>query len=241
MRKLFILLVGLIPWVVNAQDIPPKPNHFVNDYVHILSPDQNADLEYRLKTFNDSTSNQVVVVIVDTTNGYDPANYAFELGREWGVGTKEFNNGVVLLVAKNDHKVFIATGYGLEGALPDATCKEIVDNDIVPYFKEQDFYRGISNGVNDIIAATKGEYQSQSTNFIKHINWPRFLYQFLFLCILFRIIRSWWTGSRGGTYTSGSYTSSDSNFSDSSSFGDSSSSSDFGGGDFGGGGAGGSW
>lgn len=136
MKNFFIVLLALFPWLVNAQDIPTKPNpaRFVNDYVHILSADQNADLEHKLKTFDDSTSNQVVVVIVATTNGYDPSQYAFSLGRKWGVGTKEFNNGIVLLIAKDDRKVFIATGYGLEGALPDATCKEIVDNDIYSLF-----------------------------------------------------------------------------------------------------------
>lgn len=234
-KRFFILLFGLLPWLVNAQDIPPKPNpaRFVNDYVNILSADQNTDLEHRLKTLEDSSSNQVVVVIIPSTKDYEPADYAFALGRKWGVGTKDFNNGAVLLIAKDDHKVFIATGYGLEGVLTDATCKEIVENDITPYFKNNDFYRGISNGVNDIIAATKGEYKSQHKKSGKHTNWVFIILFFLSLFCFAGFGRR--RGFGGGAYFGGS-----GGFG-SWSGGSSSSSSSFGGGSFGGGGAGGSW
>lgn len=235
MKKSFlILLYILFPWLLHAQDIPAKPipARFVNDYVHILSADQNADLEYKLKTFEDSTSNQVVVAIVSTTKEYEPADYAFALGRKWGVGTKDFNNGIVILVAKDDHKVFIATGYGLEGALPDATCKEIVENDIIPYFKDNDYYKGISNGIHDIIAATKGEYKSKPKSSGKTTNWVFLVLFFLSLFCFAGFSRR--RGWGGGTYFGGS-----GGFS--SWGGGSSSSSSFGGGSFGGGGAGGSW
>lgn len=246
MKKLFfITLTYLLPWIVKAQeseDVPAKPNpiHFVNDYVNILSSDQTIDLEHTLKKFNDSTSNQIVVVIIATTGGYDISRYAFTLGRKWGVGTKEFNNGVVLLIAKDDRKVFIATGYGLEGALPDATCKEIVDNDITPYFKDQDFYRGISNGVNDIIAATKGEYtphkKSNSTLAIILFS----VFAVFILGFVINGLRIFILGIREmGLW--GFFTSWGGNSSTHSSGDDSNSGSSFGGGSFGGGGAGGSW
>lgn len=242
MKRFFIVLLGLLPWLAKAQDIPPKPNpaRFVNDYVNILSADQSADLEHRLKTLEDSSSNQVVVVIIASTKDYDPADYAFALGRKWGVGTKEFNNGAVLLIAKDDHKVFIATGYGLEGALPDATCKEIVDNDITPYFKKQDFYRGISNGIDDIIKATKGEYKPQKK---KSFNNNNLLFKWLlpiFILLAFGMSLIGRRRGGGGTYYGGSSFGSWSS-GGSSSFSSSSNSSSFGGGSFGGGGAGGSW
>jgi uncharacterized protein len=100
------------------------------------------------------------VVIISSTNDYDPADYALKLGRSWGVGNKGFNNGVVFLVAKDDHKVFIATGYGLEGAIPDITCKTIVDNEVLPRFKEGNFYAGIDSGVNSVMLAARGEYKA---------------------------------------------------------------------------------
>ena len=100
------------------------------------------------------------MVIVSSTNDYDPVDYAVKLGRTWGVGDKNFNNGVIFLVAKDDHKIFIAPGYGLEGAIPDITCKTIVDNEILPRFKEENFYAGIDSGVNSIMLAARGEYKA---------------------------------------------------------------------------------
>lgn len=235
-QKFLIALLFLLPYSTQAQDIPPKPEpaRFVNDYVHILSADQQADIEHKLKVFEDSTSNQIVVVVVSSTKGYDPFEYALALGRKWGVGSKEFNNGIVLLIAKEDHKVFIATGYGLEGVLPDATCKQIVENDIIPYFKTNDYYRGIVNGVDDIMAAIKGEYKSQhkkSGSSGKSI----FAWIFIIIFILVGFLAKSRGGRRwGGTYYGGGY----GRGWTSSSGGNSSS---FGGGSFGGGGAGGSW
>jgi uncharacterized protein len=145
-----------------SQNIParPSPPRLVNDYTNTLTTDQQNSLEQKLVAYDDSTSNQVVVVIVPTTNDYDPADYATKLGREWGVGNKKTNNGVVLLIAKNDRKIFIAPGYGLEGALPDITCKSIIDNVITPNFKQEDFYRGIDLGTTAIVKAAAGEYKA---------------------------------------------------------------------------------
>lgn len=110
--------------------------------------------------YDDSTSNQVVIVIVPTTNDYAPVDYATKLGREWGVGNKKTNNGVVLLVAKNDRAIFIAPGYGLEGAIPDITAKSIIDDIIKPNFREEDFYKGLDLGTTAIIKAAAGEYKA---------------------------------------------------------------------------------
>ena len=138
----------------------PVPQKLVTDYTNTLAPDQREALEQKLTAFDDSTSIQVALVIIETTGDRDIADYAVALGRAWGIGNKEFNNGALLLVAKNDRKIWIATGYGLEGALPDITVKSIIENEITPNFKGNDFYRGLDEGTNAIIAATKGEYKA---------------------------------------------------------------------------------
>jgi uncharacterized protein len=148
--------------VVVAQNIPPKPvpPRLVNDFAHMLGPDQATALEQKLVAYNDSTSTQIAIITVEAVGDYDMMDYALKIGREWGVGGKQFNNGVVILISKNDHKAFIATGYGMEGPLPDATCKEIIDNDIIPNFKQQNYYEGLDKATDDIIAAAAGEYKA---------------------------------------------------------------------------------
>ena len=130
----------------------PQPPKLVVDYTNTLAPDQIQALENKLVAFDDSTSNQIAIVIVESTGDRDISDFAVALGRAWGIGNKEFNNGILLLVAKADRKMWIATGYGLEGALPDATAKQIIENEIKPNFKENDFYRGLDEGTDAIIA-----------------------------------------------------------------------------------------
>ncbi len=144
-----------------AQNFPEKSNKLVTDQTQTLSAEQIARLEQKLVAFDDSTSNQVAVVIVKTVGDYDINEYALELGRKWGIGGKTKNNGVILLVAIGDRKMSIQTGYGLEGALPDIYTKRIIENDIKPYFKDGDYYAGIDAGVSSIISLTKGEYKNE--------------------------------------------------------------------------------
>ncbi len=162
--KRFLLFFSLLLTVLfsNAQDIParPSPPRLVNDFTNTLTADQKAALEQKLVAYDDSTSNQVAIVIVATTNDRALVDYATKLGREWGIGNKKNNNGVVLLVAKNDRQLFIAPGYGLEGALPDITAKSIIDNEIKPNFREDDYYRGLDKGTDAIIKAAAGEYKA---------------------------------------------------------------------------------
>lgn len=158
----FALLLVSFAIVVNSQDVPkkPVPATLVSDYTNTLTPDQKQTLESKLVAFDDSTSTQVAVVIIETTGDYDIGEYAVKLGREWGIGGKEFNNGVLLLIAKKDRRLHIATGYGIEGALPDITTKHIIDDVIRPNFKGDDYYGGISQGTDAIIKAAKGEYKA---------------------------------------------------------------------------------
>ena len=159
-----LLLVSAFAFSQNSFEpeklLNQKPAKLVNDYTGTLTADQAQALENKLVAFDDSTSTQIAVVIIPSLNGNDIADFNVKLGRAWGVGGKQYSNGVVLLIAKDDHKLNIATGYGVEGALPDITAKHIIDEVIVPNFKGDDYYRGIEEGTNAIIQAVKGEYKA---------------------------------------------------------------------------------
>ena len=162
MNRFLFTILFLIPFIGGiGQDIParPSPPRLVNDFTNTLTPDQIATLEHKLVAYDDSTSNQIAVVIVPSTNDYAPVDYATKLGRAWGIGNKKTNNGVLVLIAKNDRQIFIAPGYGLEGALPDITCKSITDNEIRPNFREEDYFRGLDLGTTAIMKAAAGEYK----------------------------------------------------------------------------------
>lgn len=161
MKKLIIVwLLTLSYSFAFAQDFPSKPSTLVNDYTQTLNASQKQALEDKLVAFDDSTSNQIAVVILKSVGDYDINEYALELGRKWGVGGKDKNNGVILLIAIGDRKLSIQTGYGLEGALPDLYTKRIIENDIKPFFKEGNYYAGIDAGTNSIISLIKGEYKN---------------------------------------------------------------------------------
>jgi uncharacterized protein len=165
MKKILLPLFLFLFLFADAQIekmIPPQPSppRLVTDLTGTLTADQIGALEAKLVAYDDSTSNQIAVVIIPTTGDYDISDFSFALGRQWGVGNKKNNNGVVVLVAKNDRKVFIAPGYGLEGAIPDITAKQIVDNIIVPNFKGNDFYGGLDQGTDALMEAARGEYKA---------------------------------------------------------------------------------
>ena len=161
--KRFLFAIAILCFTISgiAQNLPARPNppRLVNDFTGTLTADQVATLERKLVGYDDSTSNQIAIVIVATTNDYALVDYATKLGREWGVGNKKTNNGLIVLIAKNDRQIFIAPGYGLEGAIPDITAKSIIDNEIRPNFKENDFFRGLDLGTNAIMKAAAGEYK----------------------------------------------------------------------------------
>jgi uncharacterized protein len=119
-----------------------------------------------LVAYNDSTSNQVTIVILETIGDANPDDFAVELGRQWGVGGKEFNNGVVILITtgggQGRRHVFIAPGYGLESAIPDFTAKQIVDDELIPQLRTGNYFRGLDNAVNAIMRAAAGEYKAEA-------------------------------------------------------------------------------
>ena len=140
--------------------IPPRPNppRLVNDLAGVLQPEQRDDLERKLDALDDSTSNQIAIVLINTLNDYPIEDYSVKLFRSWGIGNKKTNNGVLIVAAINDHKVRIEVGYGLEGAIPDITANDIIDNDIVPSFKEGNYFRGLNTATDDLGKAAAGEY-----------------------------------------------------------------------------------
>jgi len=134
----------------------------VNDFARILSTDEVQNLERKLVTFNDSSSTQIVVVLVKSLNGYDKNEFARLIGEKWGVGQKGKNNGAVLLVKpkypNENGEACIQTGYGLEGVIPDALAKRIVENEMLPNFRTGNYYAGIESATSTMISLAKGEY-----------------------------------------------------------------------------------
>jgi len=254
MKKILLPILLICFVVANAQiekilPAAPNPPKLVVDFTSTLTPDQINALESKLKVYDDTTSNQIAVVLVGNTGIYEIADYAYQLGRKWGVGNKEFNNGIVVLVSIEKHQVFIATGYGLEGAVPDMIAKQIIESSIVPNFKGNDYYGGLNKGTDDLIAAIKGEYKAPPgyADRNKKDELPVALIIFVVFIIIFSIRNK---NGGGGSYMSrrgyhgvppiigfplGGGSDSGSSSSDSGGFGG------FGGGSFGGGGAGGSW
>jgi uncharacterized protein len=158
---LVLLLLMLFASSARAAEVmPPAPPHYFNDYAHVVSPAVAAQLDAELTDFERVTSNQILVAIYPKMQSdSDVADYTVRVAESWRVGQKVKKNGVVLFAFIQDHQVFIQVGYGLEGALPDATCKEIIDQEITPQFKTGDYDDGFASGVTAIMAATKGEYK----------------------------------------------------------------------------------
>ncbi|MFA6946387.1 MAG: TPM domain-containing protein [Pedobacter sp.] len=156
------IVLVLLSLVLPAQTFPEKPNRLVNDYTQTLSPDQINQLEQKLVAFDDSTSTQIAVVLIKSLEGYDVADYGVRLAENWGIGGAKNNNGVLVLVSLGDRKVTIQTGYGVEGALPDAITKRIIEREIKPNFKAGDYFAGLDQGTSAIISYTKGEYKNDA-------------------------------------------------------------------------------
>jgi uncharacterized protein len=163
MKKVLFCALALA-FGFGASSIPskPLPPRLVNDFAGIFTTQQREMLERRLVELDDSTSNQVAVVAVADLEGMDRAQYAYEIGQRWGVGDGRFDNGVVILVKprtdSGQGQVFIATGYGLEGALPDAVCRRIVDERMIPRFRDGDYYGGVTDALDVMIPLLRGEY-----------------------------------------------------------------------------------
>ena len=160
LKILFFLQALLFANNALAQNIiaKPSPATLVTDVAGVLTPEQKQALENKLVAIDDSSSNQIAVVIIPSLDGYPKEEYANKLLREWGIGSKK-NNGVLLLISINDRQIWIEVGYGLEGAIPDITALNIIDNDIKPAFKAGNYYEGIDQATDNIAKAAVGEYK----------------------------------------------------------------------------------
>lgn len=155
------LLVMAAPIGALAQEvIPPAPKAYVHDAANVINKTTAQQLEQKLQAFERETSIQFVVAVYPKMQSdSDVADYSQRVFDKWGVGQKQTNNGVVMFVFMEDRQVFIVTGYGIEGALPDVTAKRIIEDEVIPRFREGDFSGGIVAGATSVIAATRGEYK----------------------------------------------------------------------------------
>ncbi|HMT28388.1 MAG TPA: TPM domain-containing protein [Bacteroidia bacterium] len=160
---LFLLFILCFPLLGNAQEFPEKPNppRLVNDYTNTLSPEEVNALEQKLLIYNDTTSTQIAIVMISSLDGYPVDDYAIQLAERWGIGQKGKDNGVLIFIAKDDRKIFIPTGYGMEGVMPDGLVKRIIETDIKPAFKEGRYYDGLDQATNSMFRLAAGEYQAE--------------------------------------------------------------------------------
>ena len=157
-----LLGMGLVtPVHAQRYDIPKPSGQWVTDLGSMLEAADEQALSRKLAGYADTTSTQIIIVTLPTLDGVPAADYAVELGRQWGVGQEGRNNGVVILLSREDRQVFIATGFGLEGAIPDAIASRIVRNVMVPRFREGRFYDGLSQAVDALMQAARGEYAAE--------------------------------------------------------------------------------
>ncbi len=243
-----LLACGLVLTVGAAERIPPAPAHYFNDYAKVVSPGVVEELNAQLEQFERSNSSQLIVAIFPKMESDSSVeDYTVRVAQAWQVGQKSRNNGAVLFAFMQEHQAYLQVGYGLEGALPDATAKRIVENEIVPHFRQNDVDGGMRAAVGAMIAATKGEYQGTGrtqNDAAQPVSPGRFGFGafFIILMLLSAIFRrrsrrnylfggpraGWWVGgSGGGGWNSGG--------------GGGGGGFSGGGGSFGGGGAGGKW
>lgn len=136
----------------------PKVQTSVYDYISLLSDSEKTSLEQKLIKYSDTTSTQIVVAIISSTNGENINYLGAQWGEKWGIGQAKEDNGVLILLAKDDRRIAINTGEGMEHLLSDAMSKRIIEQDIIPYFKKNDYAGGLNRGVDAIFEVMTGEY-----------------------------------------------------------------------------------
>ncbi|CAL2083536.1 TPM domain-containing protein [Tenacibaculum sp. 190524A02b] len=181
--------------------IPEKPKRnkdqtSVYDYIGLLSKGEKNRLEQKLIKYSDTTSTQIVVAVINSTEGEEIGYLATNWAHKWGIGQAKEDNGVFVLLAHKDRKITIRTGYGTEHLLTDYVSRQIIEYNIIPHFKRGDFYGGLNSGVESIFKVLQGEYKGtrkQSSEFD-----PSFIIFIIILIIFFIIISNGNKGNRGG-------------------------------------------
>ncbi|MDX1782932.1 MAG: TPM domain-containing protein [Aequorivita vladivostokensis] len=193
--------IGFFSENASAQyEIPPKPEKQTSlyDYIDLLTPSQKSALESKLVRYADSTSTQIVCIIIGSTNGEDISMLGAEWGQKWGIGQKGEDNGIVITLAKDDRKVDINTGYGIEYRITDIMSERIINRIMIPQFKEGNYYAGLDQGSDAIFAALKGEFK-EDRDFGKKDGTPiPFFIIFIFIIIIIALMRKGGRGGKGG-------------------------------------------
>lgn len=202
----FFILISVFSSFAQNDDIPERPNppKLVNDFsaTDFLLAEEEQMLEQKLVAFADSTSNQILIIIADDLAGLEPWQYATELGNKWGVGQEKLDNGIVILIkpsgGKGERKYFIAVGKGLEGAIPDLTCRQVEQQELIPYLKAGRFYEALDRTTNVLMSLAKGEINSDEYAKKAQKKFPIGIIVPLILIILFIIFRASKGGGDGG-------------------------------------------
>lgn len=204
-QAICVLLLLLVAWPCLAYYNPGKPTGFVNDFANALTNEQKQNIEVKLSEFTKTSSNEIAIAIIESLDDDTVENFAVQLFKDWGIGKKDKDNGVLILVAVDDRQMRIEVGYGLEGALTDAQSYWIINQIMKPAFKSGDYYQGIDGAVDKIIGATNGEYipDSQSSSQNNNFWGMSFDFGFVFYIIIFGFMwlasvlgksKSWWLG-----------------------------------------------
>jgi len=167
LKSFLLFFIGLsLSTGIIAQDFPEKqyPPRLVNDFAGMLNGREINELENKLVAFNDSTSTQIAIVTISDLRGYDVADYTQRLAEKWGIGQRGLDNGILVLVKPrtNDSmgQVSIAQGYGLEGAIPDLACARIIDQEILPSFRQGDYFGGLDRATTVLMQLASGEFNA---------------------------------------------------------------------------------
>ncbi|MCZ2222557.1 MAG: TPM domain-containing protein [Chitinophagales bacterium] len=200
MKYFFSILFIFSFIIVDAQKSIPKPNppRLVNDNAGLLNKLDADALERKLVALDDSTGNQIVVLTIPSLNGEILEDVAVNTFRDWGIGGKENNNGILLLIALQDRKIRIEVGYGLEGAIPDVVANDIIKNDLTPAFKEGNYLSGITKAVDDLSKAAVGEYKVKRKKNNDEVSGKDILVFIIILFIVLMIVGRSGSGGGGG-------------------------------------------
>ncbi|MDP5228926.1 MAG: TPM domain-containing protein, partial [Cellulophaga sp.] len=161
--SLLFVFISVYSIAFSQFQIPDKPSEQkgVYDYVNLLSDTQENNLVQKLKRYADSTSTQIVVAIISSTEGEEINFLGAQWGQKWGIGQSAEDNGILVILAREDRKIAINTGYGVEGSLTDAMSKRIIEQIIIPQFKAGDYYAGLDRGADAIFAVLNGEFKEE--------------------------------------------------------------------------------
>lgn len=239
--KLYVFLLLILISSAFAQPEIPILKMWATDLTNTLNQTELNELNARLKTYADTTSNQIIVLMIPSLNDYPIEMLSEEIATKNKIGTKKNDNGILLLIAKEDRGLRIEVGYGLEGAVPDAIASSIIRNVIRPKFRDDEYFLGISDGINAIIKAIGGEYKADDAEEEKGFPFIIFI---IIIFVIFIFMKGGGPFVPGGIYRTGTgsrgWSSGTSSWGGSSGWGGGGGFSG-GGGSFGGGGASGSW